>query len=214
VFGGTKILRIAISLLTLAAACFGGSINLVTNGDFETGDFTGWNVNEWDTDGFPHGGNFAAETGCVGDPCINGTSLQQAFLNQTLTTIVGHTYTLSFWYDPGTVQSDTDTSELLVQWDGGGVVDLVLVGTGGLGSLGTPSFPSQTPGAGYNQYAFSGLTVSSTGTLLTFLGRQDPAFSNLDDIIVTDDSAVPEPSTYLLAAGGLLALGLRKKRRA
>ena len=51
-------MRIVLSLFVLAAAAFGNSINIVQNGDFETGDLTGWTTNQqvneaWRVDGDP-----------------------------------------------------------------------------------------------------------------------------------------------------------------
>ncbi len=149
--------------------------------------------------------------GCVGDTCINGDSTQQNFLSQFLVTIPGDLYALSFFYDPGVVNLVAETSELLVQFDGVNVADLVLIGTGVGVPGGLTTGDLITPSAGYNQYTFTAM-ASTSFTLLNFLGRQDPNFSFLDDIVVTDLGAVPEPSTYLLAADGLLALGIAKFR--
>jgi hypothetical protein len=198
--------------LSLAASAFSGPLtNIVQNGDFETGDFTGWTIsstasNTWFIDStHPHGGNFDASTGCVSDPCINGSSAEQNYLFQNLVTNIGDSYTLTFWYDPGDV-SGGGTSELVVQWGGTAIADLLLIGQGEI-----PSITPVTPNAGYNLYTFS-LTATSTSTQLNFLGRQDPSDSFLDDVSVVDTSAVPEPVSFLLAAGGLLALGAAKLR--
>jgi hypothetical protein len=209
-------MRSTFIFLALASAAFGGSI--VVNGDFETGDLTGWTINPlldtnaWAVGTNPHTGNFAASTGCVGDLCINGTSDDQNYLFQNLATLSGHTYTLSFWYDPANVDGNT---ELLVLWGNSTAFDLVTVGTEGGGE---PTFAvnSTTPASGYNFYTISGLGGTDSGTVLNFLGRNDPSFSGLDDISVVGDTtvggAVPEPGTYMLAAAGLLALGIKKLR--
>jgi hypothetical protein len=214
---GETTLRIFISLFVLAAAAFGSNINLVQNGDFETGDLTGWSIDAntnhpWAVNtGEPHGGSFAASNGCIDDICVIGNPLNQLdFLSQTLSTIVGDTYTLSFFYDPGDPGTEVQVSDLLVNWGGVEVMNLFLKGTGPAES---PLVASIMPGAGYNQYTVSGLMATSTSTELSFIGRQDASFSFLDDIVVTDNnSAVPEPSSYLLAACGLVALGLARLR--
>jgi flagellin len=207
--------RIAISLLALTAACYGD--NIVLNGGFETGDLTGWTVNSledsWSISSVANTGLFAVTTGCVGDTCINGDPASQNFLTQTLLTNPGDSYTLSFWYDPGSVGAgEGNTSELMILWGGVQVDDLLLIGTGG--SDGGPVVTLTTPDPGYNQYTYS-LIATSTSTDLTFLGRQDPSFSFLDDISVTDTSlpsSAPEPSSYLTAAGGILILGAMRMR--
>src|SRR4051812_22535412 len=67
--------------------------DLVVNGGFETGDFTGW-IQSGDTVStkvntfIPHTGNFSVQAGPA-------TSL--GFLSQTLPTTPGTNYTISFW---------------------------------------------------------------------------------------------------------------------
>jgi hypothetical protein len=210
-------LRIVFSFLVLAAAAFGGSINIVQNGGFETGDFTGWTINQlseetWRISGDPHTGTWGASTGCVGPDCITGEPTSQNSLSQMLSTNAGDSYALSFFYDPGRVETGSGISELLVQWGGTTVADLLIDGTI---LLVRSDISTITPAPGYNIYTVSGLMATSTSTQLTFLGRQDPSFSLLDDIVVTDNSAAaaPEPSSYALAAGGLLVLAIAAVRR-
>jgi hypothetical protein len=209
-------LRILITLLVLAAAAFGSPINLVQNGDFETGDLTGWKIdasanNPWDVDSAqPHGGRFEAFNGCIDDVCVIGSPVNQLdFMSQDLATEVGHTYTLTFFYDPGDPGTNPQVSDLLVNWDGATVMNLFL---GGTNRSETPR-ATITPGPGYNQYSID-LLANSTSTELSFIGRQDAAVSFLDDIVVTDkaDSAVPEPSSYLLVVSGFLGLGMASLR--
>ena len=83
------------SLLALVAipaliAAPSAQANIVANGGFETGDFTGWTVSGagafTGVDGTtPQAGSYAAY---VGDP---------ATLRQTLNTVAGQHYTIDFW---------------------------------------------------------------------------------------------------------------------
>src|SRR6185295_9715610 len=67
----------AILLATTAATALTGvalaAPNLVTNGGFETGDFTGWSVGGGGNMGvstFPNSGTYGAFMGCIGAACV------------------------------------------------------------------------------------------------------------------------------------------------
>jgi hypothetical protein len=89
--------------------------DLITNGGFETGDFTGWTQSGWliDTTN-PNSGVYDASTGCAGASCTTVGNANAAYLYEDVTTTVGTKYTLSFFYNSG--QSATTASELLVLW--------------------------------------------------------------------------------------------------
>src|SRR2546425_7961253 len=87
------------------------SANLITNGGFEAGDFTGWTLSgnvSGSTLVAPiaaHTGNFGALLGAIGS--LN-------FLSQTLTTVPGTAYEVTFWqlFDGGL------PNEFSVSWAG------------------------------------------------------------------------------------------------
>src|SRR5262245_46093102 len=86
-------LILAAALVLLLNGGQAKAVNLIVNGGFETGDFTGWtlsrNTTLFGVDHDAHSGNWAAFFGAVGSP----TYLMQ----QTITTTPGATYTLDFW---------------------------------------------------------------------------------------------------------------------
>jgi hypothetical protein len=86
---------LALTATTVVASSFAilqsapaQAANLVSNGDFETGDFTGWTVNANST-GVGSGAN-GTNTAFLGN--VGGLGS----LSQILTTVVGETYTLSY----------------------------------------------------------------------------------------------------------------------
>jgi hypothetical protein len=134
--------------------------NLVVNGGFETGDFSGWAVTG--NTGFtgvtrddPHSGSFAAHLGPIG-------SLGFITQTQALSTVPEAQYTLSWWMevDPGA------PNEFRASWNGTVIFDGV-----------------NMPAEGYRQYTFT-VKATSTQTTLQFGYQHDPAWINLDDISV------------------------------
>lgn len=195
--------RLRLSVLALAmAAAFSATAfadSIVTNGNFQTGNFTGWQHNTSPVTNHPwtvdeSGSNFYASTGCVGIECIEGNATQEAWLSQVLTTIVGQSYTLTFDYSP--VSSAPD--ELDVSFGSTEVADLI-------------NIPDSIVTYSYT------VVATTTATELQFLGRQDPGYDYLDNISVTANSAAtPEPASLTLFGTGLFALvGVaRRKLRA
>ena len=191
-FLGTLVLAAAVAALgTLQAKA-----ELITNGGFETGDFSGWtqygNTGSTGVRGYPnppYEGNFAAQLGPVGS---------LGFLAQTLTTIAGSSYDISFaWGSQG-----GPSNEFRVTWDGNVLLDYVNFN------------PSDHPD--YTVFHFTE-TASTKSTVLEFGFRQDPTYQGLDAVSVTPSSVtstVPEPSTVaLLGLGGMcLAVGAYRRR--
>lgn len=163
--------------------------NLVTNGSFESGDFTGWTLGGNDslieiqsgafyTYSGAEDGTFYVAAGPVGS---NGT------LSQTLADTAGAQYTLSFWF--GSVGDNP--SEFAVSWDGTQLLDL----------------SNPNTGANWTQFTFQ---VAGTGSdTLQFTFRDDPGWLALDNVSLTENSgqSVPEPSSLLLLGTGVLGLG-------
>jgi hypothetical protein len=174
--------------------------NIVVNGDFETGDLTGWSVNAgandpWQVlDADPIAGSYSAATGCAGTECVDvGDPSAAASLSQNLATTPGGVYTLTFLENNG-----GEPEDLVVLWGGSVVLDLC-PGSTGCG-----------PGSG-NLFTVAGLAATSDSTELTFLGRDDPGYIRLDNIDV-EPAGAPEPATSVTVALCALASVIRACR--
>ena len=132
--------------------------NLVVNGGFETGNFTGWTIGTYQPEQTlispnSHSGQFAAALGPAGG---------DGSLSQDLATTPGQHYTLDFWL----ANMSTATDDFTVTWGGTKVMGLV-----------------NQPAQGYTEYQFD-VVATSSATHLEFDYRQDPTQWRLDDISV------------------------------
>ncbi len=146
-----------------------------------------------------------AGTGAIcnvsGVPCGNAgpahTGIQMAFLDwsdslntisQTLTTVIGQTYTVSYW----------------VAGDQPNFLDVTFGGS----TLFNGTAPTNI---NYVQFSFDA-TATSTSTILAFSGQRTVrGVELLDDVSVTA-TGVPEPATWLLTSVALLGLGVLRRR--
>jgi hypothetical protein len=169
--------------------------NIVQNPGFETGNSNGWTTG---------GSNLVCMTGTVifGVPCLVNSGMfaynSDRLLAQTLDTVAGQTYTLSFSFateidnvGPGTPQDENNTFEVLF---GGNTV---------FGPLTNVHQPT------YEEVTISGLTATGASTGLSFQMTNGPGAFWLDDISV---SPVPEPGSLAVVAAGLGTLWLRQRR--
>ena len=88
---------LSIGLLLVATAPLTSAQNLIINGDFETGDFTGWTVTL-----APSGSNIFVDHGPFPDTTLGAffgaTGSDFDSISQTFATIPGAFYTLTFFY--------------------------------------------------------------------------------------------------------------------
>ena len=169
------ILSLAIAMLAAAAGL--ASTNLVTNGDFETGDFTGWTVTH-----APSGSNIFVDHGPFPDTTLGAFfgAAGPAFdsISQTFATTPGAFYTLTFFYQVTNLGMPIPANNGFdVLWNG------VSIG-GGL-------FPQFDVQPGFGPFTFH-LQATSALTTLEFDGRSAHSFDFLDDVSVT---AAPCPQT-------------------
>jgi len=177
--------KIVFALLMACASFSISAANLVTNGDFETGDLTGWALSgntsfSMVTTG--NGGNntFAWMDGPVGSV---GT------LTQNLATTAGGLYNLSF----DVYNTATTGTSFQASFDGQ-VVHLF-----------------QNEVQNWTHYTIYNLEAGSASTSLAFSIRNDPSYVGLDNVTVM--AAVPEPETYGMLLAGLGLLGWTARRR-
>jgi len=173
--------------------------NLVVNGDFETGDLTGWTL------GDGAGWQVFSGTGILpsfsGQEFVSsGCSIGFCTLQQSLITQPGATYDLSFAFNPGPDANSTVSfgplagrigGDTQVLWNGNIVLDLA----GG--------------DEGWQVFNASGLTATSNSTLLSFSGYQFSTENGLDEVSVTGattPSAVPLPPAWIMMLSSLAVL--------
>ena len=188
---------LSIGLLLAATAPTTSAQNLIINGDFETGDFTGWTVTN-----APSGSNIFVDHGPGPDTTLGaffgarGSDFDR--ISQAFATTPGAFYTLSFFYQVTNIGMPVPpfNNGFDVLWNG------VSIG-GGL-------FPQSNVNPGNITPTFH-LTATGTSTTLEFDGRNAPSFDFLDNVSVTP--GVPDTgSTISLLACALIGLaGLQRK---
>ena len=157
---------------------------LVVNGGFETGDFTGWtrsgNLKDWQVSAqasYVHSGNYGAQMGPSGLP---------GYLSQTIPTISGSAYTLSFWLN----SQGGAPNQFFANWNGNRVYFQT-----NLGITGWINIQVQ-------------VTAAGTNSTLQFGFQNNPAYFALDDISLALANRAQPRFTGLNLAGNQVILNV------
>src|ERR1035441_7755331 len=206
----TRLKRLSLAaMLTLSASAHASS--LVADGGFEAAgggsvfsavssiDAGSWNVIQGavyvdNQDPWVYDGNNSVN--------LTGANLYVPnTLSQTLSTVVGQTYNVSFW-------GDADIANTFSLTDNGSAV------TGMPTSIAHNGFPNPTNSSLFVDYTGK-FTATSTSTTLSFTDTGDPAIGSSNISVMIDDvnvsaaaAATPEPASIGLTLTGLCGLCL------
>ena len=177
---------VALAFATPAAAQ-----ELVTNGGFETGDFSGFTqtgstifASVSSDPAFVASGAYGAEFGPFGST---------AGISQTLSTNAGQSYLISF-----DLRNFSGTAP--------NFYDVLFGGVSLFSATNSAAF-------GYTNFSTTA-TALGVSTDLAFNFRHDPSLFALDNVSVTAvNGAVPEPATWAMMLIGFGAMGVSMRRR-
>ena len=190
--------KIALAALTLCLSAT-ASANVLVNGNFESG-LTGWSLTG--VAGLASAPYFGG-----GTPAANGVYMavfnqgeQQAsgVLSQSFATVAGHTYHVAFDY--GTNNGNWQQINAVVAANDHSVLS---------------SGFYAAPGPVLRAFAFDFTATDAVSTLTFNDVHGNWTYSTdglLDNVVVADASAVPEPASIALLAVGLAGLGVLRRR--
>jgi len=181
----TSLYLIVAVFATLAFSPYAPA-NLITNGDFATGDFTGWNVTHANS-----GSNLSVANGAA---IFAATGSGFDSISQSFATTTGTFYSLSFDLFISNAFQNTPDTAFQVLFNG------------------TVIFSSPNINAPLTTLTFTNLQAIGSSTNLVFRGRRNnPGFIDLDNVDVTTGVVPDTGRSALLMTIGLLGLfGFRR----
>jgi hypothetical protein len=183
------LLALVLTTGAVAASPASAGPDLLVNGGFETGNLAGWSMT----------GNLSPQqvsTGFDGFAPLDGNYFlwvgqngSDGVLSQTFADVADGTLTVTGYL----ASNGVGASDFSVSIDG-------------IAGYSVTPIPVQ----GYQEFSFSVTATGSDTISLTY--RNDPGYSAIDDLSVTEVMPVPEPATAAIVCAALIGLGIVRAR--